>query len=211
MKRNDLIDNLRALAILVVVFGHSIILYQYRWGIYTSVNDVPILNAVKNYIDVIQMPLFISLSGYLYFKIQGIERIIVFFVKKIRRLLVPFVAIGIFWMIPIRLFVEYPWYENKEIFEIIIKCLMLGQDCGHLWFLPFLFLAFMLSHFLAKIFKVIAFDETKCWWTLTFIAGLLYISKTFFQVSFLEIYHLNNVATYYIWFLVGGLLFRYQD
>ena len=35
-KKIFLIDNLRAFAILIVVFGHSIILYSSQWALYTT-------------------------------------------------------------------------------------------------------------------------------------------------------------------------------
>lgn len=36
MKREYCVDNLRAIAILLVVLGHSIIIYDSGWGIATS-------------------------------------------------------------------------------------------------------------------------------------------------------------------------------
>ena len=44
--RNYQIDNLRAMAILLVVFGHSIAIYTAGWDKYHSINSVPVLNAI---------------------------------------------------------------------------------------------------------------------------------------------------------------------
>ena len=63
-ERNSKITNMRALAILLVVLGHSIILYDSSWGLYSTDNVCGILETVKHFINVIQMPLFYSISGY---------------------------------------------------------------------------------------------------------------------------------------------------
>ena len=63
--RDNKIVNIRALAIIIVVLGHSIILYSTSWGFYQSVNKVIFLDKVKNIINLFQMPLFFSISGYL--------------------------------------------------------------------------------------------------------------------------------------------------
>lgn len=65
--RNTKIVNIRAIAILLVVFGNSIILYSSTWNLYTSTNQVLILDYLKRIIDLIQMPLFFSISGFLFF------------------------------------------------------------------------------------------------------------------------------------------------
>lgn len=48
--------------------------------------------------------------------------------------------IGIFWLFPIRMLVKYPYYNGLSIPHIIFKSILLGEDNGHLWFLPTLFL-----------------------------------------------------------------------
>ena len=49
------ITNIRALTILLVVFGHSIILYSSFWNLYSSIHSVPLLDNIKRIIDIIQM------------------------------------------------------------------------------------------------------------------------------------------------------------
>ena len=67
VKKDQSIDNLRALAIILVVFGHSIILYSSSWNLYSTINKCEFLDLLKAIINLIQMPLFFSISGYLYF------------------------------------------------------------------------------------------------------------------------------------------------
>lgn len=103
-KRFNNISCLRVIAIIMVVFGHSIIIYSSSWALYETTNNVACLNLIKKLIDAIQMPLFFSISGFLYYasskrNIQSISETIK---KKSKRLLLPFIFIGVLWMIPIR-------------------------------------------------------------------------------------------------------------
>ena len=41
------IVNLRALAIIIVVIGHSIILYSHKWGLYSTIYNVRFLDILK--------------------------------------------------------------------------------------------------------------------------------------------------------------------
>lgn len=63
---SEQITNIRVLAILIVVFGHSIILYSSAWNLYSTINKVQVLDYIKDIINLIQMPLFFSISGYLF-------------------------------------------------------------------------------------------------------------------------------------------------
>lgn len=62
--RRDDITNVRALAIFLVVLGHSIILYSSAWGYYPTERKSILLDNLKFLINGIQMPLFFSLSGF---------------------------------------------------------------------------------------------------------------------------------------------------
>ena len=64
---NSNLVTLRAIAIIIVVLGHSIILYDPSWAIYSPKQEFPLFLYLKQIINVIQMPLFFSISGYLYF------------------------------------------------------------------------------------------------------------------------------------------------
>ena len=67
MKVDYRIMRLRCLAIIVVVLGHSIILYDPNGGGYSSSYSVPTLICLKQIINLFQMPLFFFLSGFCVF------------------------------------------------------------------------------------------------------------------------------------------------
>lgn len=65
MEREYKIDNLRAIAILLVVLGHSIIIYDPNWGLITSDIECLPFFYLKQMINLIQMPLFFFNFGLL--------------------------------------------------------------------------------------------------------------------------------------------------
>ena len=148
-KRDERIDNLRALAILFVVFGHSIILYSSSWDLYETERWADsmlctVFDITKNWINFIQMPLFFSISGFLFRTNKDLKSLIL---SKSIRLLVPYVCIGALWMIPIKCLVGYEYYADKDYIHILYYFLRYADDQGHLWFLPCLILCFLLGHF----------------------------------------------------------------
>lgn len=140
---NSRLVNLRAFAIILVVFGHSVILYSNSWSLYETNQSSRVLDVLKTIVNVIQMPLFIAIAGYcLAFTLQRYNGVISFLLKKSRRLLIPFLVIGFAWMIPLRLVSNYGAYQHESISKIVIDFLC-GRDSGHLWFLPTLFFIFV--------------------------------------------------------------------
>ena len=197
-KRDRKIDNLRACAIIVVVLGHSIILYSRNWGIYQSNQVCEFFDYVKEIINLIQMPLFFSISGYLFAKSIKAESFPTFMVKKAKRLIIPFLFIGLTYMIPLKMFLHYPGYHGTSYFGAI-KRLLNGSDMGHLWFLPTLFLYFAVSFWVKKF----AGSSKAVWASITVFASILTLvpSKSGPYVNYL--YHFLG---YYWSFVFGALI-----
>ena len=123
--RSKRINNIRALAIILVVIGHSIIMYSDEWSLHVYDNNI--ISFIKRGINIIQMPLFFSLSGYLFSNnINKYTDRLTFIKKKIKRLLLPYVLIGLFWMIPIKYILNIKGYREKGLYNIIVKGLFMG-------------------------------------------------------------------------------------
>ena len=151
--RDYLIDNLRAFAIIVVILGHSIILYSSQWSIYTTDIDIPFLDYLKQIINIFQMPLFFSLSGYLFYFTEKKKTFINIFFDKLKRLIIPYLIFSFLWLLPIRLLIKYKGYQSTNFLTIIIKKIILGYDNGHLWYLPTLFFCFIIAYILLSMLK----------------------------------------------------------
>lgn len=147
-QRNSLVANLRVFATLVVVLGHSIIIFDPSWsaiyGYYHSYECQP-LHYLKMFINIFQMPLFFAISGFCFFWSFGrISSISKFLKDKAVRLLIPFLMVAFLWMVPLRFAADFAPYQTASLPEIALKILTIS-DSGHLWFLPVLFVLFALG------------------------------------------------------------------
>lgn len=147
---------LRVFAILLVVYGHSIIYYSLNWNLYQPPSEFPMLDIIKRIIDFIQMPLFIFISGYVY-SFNQIEKnryngFLALTKNKAHRLLVPYLLVGLLWVFPLRRLANYSPY-NKPFFKFFLFDLLLGQDIGNLWYLQALFLIFLVFYILKQLLR----------------------------------------------------------
>ena len=195
-KINTRINNIRALAILIVIFGHSIILYSSAWSIYEPILECILLDDIKKVINLIQMPLFFSLSGFLFAESSKEIKISAFVLKKFKRLMIPFYAVGIMWMIPIKKILNYSEYRGIGIGRAFYN-LCMNIESGHLWYLPTLFLTFVIFVFWKKYVKGGEF----LLFVITLIINYFRMNMPDFGIPFLENVYL------YSWSFVLGMVF----
>lgn len=200
------IMRLRCLAIVIVVLGHSIILYDPQWGIYRTSYTVDSLMYMKRVINTFQMPLFLFLSGFCFFYsvkkhgYKGIKSWGIGLAGKMKRLLVPFSIIAVFWMIPIRKICNYGAWRNLNYFQIL-KQVFFGLDSGHLWFLPTLFGIFVFSFI---VFPHVNNKKMDCLILLiTFLVSLI-------AYKFPSFLFFNNIVSSLYWFCLGFEVCKYK-
>ncbi len=202
--KNQKIVNIRAFAILIVVLGHSIILYSDSWNLFETTCKVPVLNVLKEIINIIQMPLFFSLSGFLFFySSKKKTKSISFFINKFKRLMVPYFLIAFFWMIPIRMLINFAGYSNLSIVTIV-KQILIGFNNGHLWYLYALFMIFILMFFIDRALQY--FNSEFVYIVVFVILMVLSFNKVNLRFAFL-----NDAIKYAVWFYMGYLLNRYGN
>lgn len=206
-KRISQIGNIRALAIFLVVLGHSIILYSPSWNLYETSRNVPFLAGLKWLIDIPQMPLFFSLSGYLFVFTHGKKRGLMDLIKKkILRLLIPYVGVGLCFLLPIRAVIGLPSYRGIGIDDFLIK-LLLASDVGHLWFLPALLIIFLLSEIILTIAEKLPGIRKCPAFCLCVVATALYLEGYRIGLGYPP---LLSAFNYLIWFSLGYFLNEYQ-
>lgn len=148
------INFLRAFAIIVVVLGHSIIIYSRGWDIFTPAIESDFFHYLKEYINTFQMPLFFFISGYIYFynrvELGKYDDSSGFIVNKFKRLIIPYLTVATFYMVPIRKFINYQGYEGDNLIQIFFKSVLLTRDIGHLWYVIALFWIFFLFKLLEE-------------------------------------------------------------
>lgn len=200
-RRSDVIA-IRAMAILTVMFGHSIILYSDSWNLYTTRISSPPLNALKDVINVIQMPLFFSVSGFCFlYTLRSGKAFPAFFFDKVRRILVPFVLIGLCWLYPMRLLCRYPEYIQQTFWHVFVWDILIGKDNGHLWFLPTLFVMLMLT------WAICGF--VRCRWLADGLLIMVGVGAMVMVPAGKP--YVSQFADYYIYFVLGLFIHQHED
>lgn len=201
-KKNNRIANLRALAIITVVLGHSIIIYSSSWNIMPTDNTCIFFDKLKNVINFYQMELYFFISGFLFFKTVGKDITYLSFIKgKILRLLIPYIFFGIFWMLPVKMLLDIPTYHNLCILNILYK-FFIGYDNGHLWFLYALFIVFLCLYPLNKVMRKYKFGSI--------FISLLCLLASMKGLGF-YMFDISQAVKYLFWFQLGYVMNDFKD
>lgn len=141
------------------------------------------------------MPLFIALSGALFFnqlsknKFGTLKELIV---NKFYRLILPFFIVTTLYSVPIKLISGY--YDFSNISQTL-KDIVLGQFLlmgnSHLWYLPSLFISFIMLYLIEKTCKNHSVLKG---------LGLLLLHFISFKIPFPLI---SNPLKYTVWFYMG--------
>jgi len=135
---------LQTLGIIFVLLGHVIAPYVWQdWWLIHLPQDQKIKMLYK-WIYSFHMPLFFFIAGYLFNYRKHYEKTILQYLKeRFKRLIIPFLAFSaMIWLPLIYLYIV------KDV-SFIIKFLTL-KNCGHLWFLPALFVSLFIYSLLIK-------------------------------------------------------------
>ena len=199
MKKEEIIK-LRVIAILLVVIGHSIIIFDPNWTIFVTKNENEFFYFLKQFINIIQMPIFIMISGYLFVKsMSKYKNVGNLIVDKFKRIIVPFIMIALFWLIPIRWFVGYAPYVNSGFLQTLKK-VFVGIDSGHLWYLPTLYVIFIVVYLLNRIKPTKEKNKVFHFMILVLLWGISIFSGKVINVMFLP-----TICEYLFYFYVGFL------
>ena len=185
------ISIMRVMAMTMIVAFHSLCFYNGRW-VKVNAIDIPVWHKISCFLDVIDLNMFVFISGYLYGylyiyrnKYQHPSEVIKI---KARRLLIPY----LFWGIPMA--IVLPWNTWVKLLYGI----------GHLWFLLMLFGVFTLT----VIFQLLNAQRVKftsivgiSLIVMGFISGFLF-SKYVYAGDFLCI---NKILYYFPAFMIGYL------
>ena len=204
---NQQITNLRAFAIMLIVLGHSIIIYDTNFALLSTDVKMPLFQTLKHLVSFIQLKLFFSISGFLmcYKVIKWQERTVneifkgsaSFIWNKFKRLMIPMLCVCFLYMDPIKLLIGVPDYALSWDFAAQqLTC----TNIGHLWFLPCLFIIFIVMFFLLALVRNSKIGHI----ALFLVLALL----TYKSGIFPKVFQLNEVAYYMSFFYLGYLINR---
>lgn len=197
MEREYKIDNLRAIAILLVVLGHSIIIYDPNWGLITSDTECLPFFYLKQMINLIQMPLFFSISGYCFClsKNQSFGKNLL--LGKFKRILIPYFIVCILYMNPIKILLGVPGYELS--LNMFARQVLLFTNNGHLWYLPSLFLMFIVTSI-----GIMGGRNRKMMFLIAIILSVV-------SNRVPSVFSLSQFSQYYVYFIFGYIICFYRS
>ncbi|BBK78204.1 acyltransferase family protein [Clostridium butyricum] len=147
---------MKVIAIILVVIGHSTYLkisgvdYSQFFGQTLQVEFGKNVQRIVDIIYIFHMALFFAVSGSVYYiqknKLNKYKNAKELIINKIKRLMIPYILVGILYVIPIKVisrFYSTNYFANAIFYDML-------NGIGHLWFLFTLFWIFILFYFLEK-------------------------------------------------------------
>ena len=106
MKKLSNISLIKTVMMIIVVLYHSMLFFGYQWfNIVTPKYDGYFLYNIANIFNSFHIQTFTMVSGYLFFYLKSEKNRYNFIkqgiMKKIKRLIVPYIFTSLFWAIPI--------------------------------------------------------------------------------------------------------------
>lgn len=160
--RYTYISYLRVIAMFMVVMNHALDYYTPIWNYQDSV-QIPLYYALARILNYIDMPIFVLVSGFLYYyqieKGAYIKKLD-FAKGKAKRLFIPFLV----WSAIVVLFIS-----NKSYIEFIV------YGASHLWFLGMLLILFMLFHSTQRIWSKFTCRQETVAFAIMFLVSIVNI------------------------------------
>ncbi|MBE5832922.1 MAG: acyltransferase [Butyrivibrio sp.] len=204
-------DWLRLLLMICVVVGHSawyVYGTQYGWVDYSAiVDDNPAfktvlahLSTIKEWIYGFHMPAFFFLSGGVF----RLKRSYVFDEltwKKTKKLIFPYLAVGLFFLLPIK--IETGFYSKENAAEAV-RLFLGGAETQHLWFLPALFWCIEWYCAVQKLLLRLCIKSETLLLAAVSLVGFLgnYLQSDYFLIK--------TASSYIIWFALGSLFEKFR-
>ncbi|WP_179354452.1 acyltransferase family protein [Winogradskyella vidalii] len=196
MLKRDLthMDLLRAVGISLVVLRHSFSPFRNSWDVSKYYQYSPMADFIGRYISTISMPLFVFISGYIYYYLRNnlgkYSSYKILLNKKSRRLIVPYLILA-----PIYI---YFFLDYTSITSFLAH---LWTGSGHLWFLLMMFLMFLIYY---------KFETFLCnHYIISMVIGL-FLYFLIIPTSFFDLQPITKLCKYFVFFQMGNLFNKYS-
>lgn len=193
----ELTGPVKALAMLVIVLYHACAIYGGAW-FGDPATPCPALGVFVQWLSTIHVPLFLLGSGYIwaYLKMETdkYDDACVVLKKKARRLLVPYLFVGVVWAGPVYCFFYGP--------VSTVEAFVLGNNPSQLWFLLALFWMFVFVELMWRIRPAFM-----CKWGILLASAIVtYIFARAVYALPLDLLQVARALDYFPCFLLGALL-----
>lgn len=196
--------DIRVISTLLVVIGHSTSLNLVNssgQNIVSYTNTVHVFTEyIRKMIYSFHMPLFVALSGAVFFLTFDEKKPLSGYIeKKANRLLVPFILTAVGVLVPVRYLIGY--YQEEKLLGVLFRDIILAYDINYLWYLLMLFEVSSLFYLL--FLKVPELKKRN----VLLLFSLFCISFVSFAFPTLP-FQLNRALEFAFWFYVGMILER---
>ncbi|WP_405571284.1 acyltransferase family protein [Winogradskyella sp. Asnod2-B02-A] len=186
---------LRAIGITLVVIRHSFSPFRSSWDVSKYYEYNIIADCLGRYISTISMPLFVFISGYIYYYLRSnynkYPNFKTLFKKKSRRLIVPYLVLAPIYV--------YFLIDYNSLLSFLMP---LWTGAGHLWFLLMMFIMFMLYY---------KFETFLCKHYIFSILLGVFLYFMLLPVNYINLQPLGLVCKYFVFFQIGNLFNKHSD
>lgn len=202
VKKIDYISFIKTIMMLLVVFYHSCLFFEYNWWFtYTRpIYRTEYLCVLVNWLNSFHVHTFVMCSGFLFYYSKSINSSQVHkqnVVKRFNRLLLPYVFVGFLWVLPIKMIFKYNMGK-------VITGLLLGTYSDQLWFLLMLFFVFLIFEFIYDKIKISNFNFL----IILVVSSIIYYFLCRFNIQYFQ---LHSVFKFIPFFYLGGYLYYKRD
>ncbi len=194
-------DVLRVIATLLVVISHAryyMMDTSYGGCDYSALVNADLLSwrvagLITEFLNTFQMPLFMALGGALFYgsmqrgKFPTLGTLAA---DKAKRLLIPFLVVSMVYAFPVKLLTGYYNGSANVLWDFVVGQLLV-QGNTYLWFLPTMFLDFLICYLLERYIKIPKVLK---------LLVLAVLSEVFYKF---EIQLISYAMQYAVWFYAG--------
>lgn len=189
-------DFVKTLLMLCVVVGHCCGFWTNAWfPVIKPTYSNAFLGIFANWLGSFHVACFTLVSGYIFYYVKnerkGKYSLRITIVKKIRRLLFPYVFVCLFWVIPINNI-----FFNYSVLDIL-QNFILGCGAEQLWFLLMLFNVFILFNLFSPLFRLNGFI------VFAFLFILYIVGDSLSRKSIINVFQIFTSLKYLVFFTTG--------
>lgn len=186
----------KTVLMLFVVLCHSVAFYAGNWfTVCPAFETNRVLGTLATWLGTFHVQGFTLISGYIYYYIKnekkGYQDFRMYISNKFKRLLIPYISISLFWVIPFGfLFYSYGLID-------ILDNYILGKSPSQLWFLLMLFNVFV-------IYDIII-ERLRGAYQILFIA-LLFVGGISLGIVFPNVFQILTSMRFILFFYIGYMI-----
>lgn len=191
---------IKTFMMILVILGHSMVWLNGGWVIEPAEKSVA-FGAIAVYLNTIHIYVFSFISGYIFYylkfetqKYNNINCI----VNRLKRLIIPYFTVSLFWAIPINI------YFNGFDYTEIINNYVLAVNPDQLWFLWMIFIVFVVfflfSNFINKNHFLL-----NC-----FIIGIIYVLSMALNRYIPNYFQIWTACRHMIFYYLGFAMRKYE-